>query len=377
MAELWDVFDEKRNKVGRLHERGKPMSAGDCHLVAQIWIMNSGGEFLILRRTPGSGKWCGLWQTTGGCAVMGEDSLSAALREAKEELGINLTPSHGQLFKQYNELHTNDGGIALIDVWLFRQDIDISLVALRLGETCDAMWASKEKIRQMIADGIFIPPDEAYPYLDELFYFCDKPFWEIGYHDKTASTFSKGPTADISDFSKNIKPNSLILDVGCGEGRNSMFLSEQGHKVEAFDLSEAGIEKAKRTAANKKLDVDFFVCDLGKFVFGKDYDAILSHGVLHLPEKTVRDKFIAEAQKHTKAGGYNIIGIFTNRLPATPDNAPFTKSLFDVGELPAKYAGWTILAHDESTFKDSHPGGVSHEHSYERIIAQKGIESSF
>ena len=95
------------------------------------------------------------------------------------------------------------------------------------------------------------------------------------------------------------------------------------------------------------------------------------HGVLHLPEKEVRDKFITEAQAHTKLGGYNLIGIFTNRLPATPDNAPFTKSLFDVGELPAKYTGWKILSHEESTFHDSHPGGVSHEHAYERIIAQK------
>ena len=148
-------------------------------------------------------------------------------------------------------------------------------------------------------------------------------------------------------------------------------MTEQGHTVDAFDLSEAGIKKAKTISAGKGLEINFFVCDLGSCVFEKEYDVILSHGVLHLPEKEVRDNFIAEAQKHTKPGGYNIIGVFTNRLPATPDNAPFTKSLFEIGELPAKYEGWTILSHEESTFRDSHPGGVSHEHAYERIIAQK------
>ena len=61
---------------------------------------------------------------------------------------------------------------------------------------------------------------------------------------------------------------------------------------------------------------------------------ILSHGVLHLPVKEVRDKFIRDMQVHTKAEGFHVIGVFTNRLPATPDNAPFTHSLFDVGELP-------------------------------------------
>ena len=75
--------------------------------------------------------------------------------------------------------------------------------------------------------------------------------------------------------------------------------------------------------------------------------------------------------ENTKVGGYNLIGIFTNRLPATPDNAPFTKSLFDVGELPDMYKDWEIISHREDTFKDEHPGGVRHEHAFESIIAKR------
>ena len=111
--------------------------------------------------------------------------------------------------------------------------------------------------------------------------------------------------------------------------------------------------------------------DLALYNFSGKYDVILSHGVLHLPEKKIRDEFIKKMQENTNIGGYNFIGIFTNRLPATPDNAPFTKSLFAVGELPDKYAGWEILHHLEGTFKDSHPGGIHHEHAFERIIARK------
>ncbi|MDW7659088.1 MAG: methyltransferase domain-containing protein, partial [Bacillota bacterium] len=188
---------------------------------------------------------------------------------------------------------------------------------------------------------------------------------------RSVTTFQKGATKDVAAFYQNLAKHAHILDVGCGEGRNSIFLAEQGHRVDSFDISVAGIDKAKFLAAQKGLEVNFFVCDLGKFSFDKVYDAILSHGVLHLPEKDTRDRFIESAQEHTKPGGYNIIGIFTNRLPATPDNAPFTKSLFNVGELPDKYKGWDILSHEESTFKDSHPGSVSHEHAYERIIARK------
>ena len=98
---------------------------------------------------------------------------------------------------------------------------------------------------------------------------------------------------------------------------------------------------------------------------------ILSHRVLHLPERDVRSRFIRKMQEHTAVGGYHAVGIFTNRLPATPDNAPYTHSLFDVGDLPALYAGWQLVHHAEGVFQDSHPGGIHHEHAFERVIARR------
>ena len=335
MTEFWDVLDENGNKTGRLRERGS-MDKGEYHLVVHVWIMNDKGEFLISKRTSNK-PFPNLWECTGGSAVADDDSIITAVKEVREELGITLDPKNGQLFKRYTR-HFENGSGDFVDVWLFRQTVVLSEVVFQKDETCDAMLAGKDKIIQMIDKGLFIGR-ELLPYLDDLFYFCDKPFWEIGYHDMNASTFAIGPTKDVADICRIFNPNSNILDVGCGEGRNSIFLAEQGHMIDAFDLSEAGIKKAKSITRDRGLNINFFVCDLGKFIFDKDYDVILSHGVLHLPEKAVRDKFILEAQEHTAPDGYNIIGVFTNRLPATPDNAPFTKSLFDVGELPAKYTG--------------------------------------
>ncbi len=50
-----------------------------------------------------------------------------------------------------------------------------------------------------------------------------KPFWERSYAQDGVSTFTKGPTSDIKEFHEYLSPNSLILDVGCGEGRNAIF----------------------------------------------------------------------------------------------------------------------------------------------------------
>lgn len=164
MTEFWDIVDENGNKTGRLHQRGKSMQKGEYHLSVSVWILNSNGEFLISKRTSTRTS-PNMWETTGGSAIAGEDSLTAVLREAKEELGITFDPRNGRLFKCYTYPHSSGDGSAYINVWIFRQEVDISTVVLQPEETCDAIWASKEKIKQMIEDGAFT----GFSYINELF----------------------------------------------------------------------------------------------------------------------------------------------------------------------------------------------------------------
>jgi isopentenyldiphosphate isomerase len=169
MTEFWDILDKNGNPTGIKRQRSPwplpedKLQDGEYHLVVQIWILNSRGEFLISRRTPNK-SWPLMWECTGGSAVAGQSSLAAALAETKEELGIGLNPANGRVFKRF----IKEGSKMIIDVWLFRQDIDISTITLQPDETCDAMWASKEKIRQMLKDEQFVGY-EFFPYLDELF----------------------------------------------------------------------------------------------------------------------------------------------------------------------------------------------------------------
>ena len=152
MAEFWSILDENGNVTGRLHERGKPMQTGEFHLTVSIWIENDNGEYLISKRSPNKLS-PNLWECTGGNAVAGDDSLTTALKEAKEELGIILEPQNGRMIK--NRLRTCVCNHCLADVWLFRQNIDISTVTLDPEETCDVMWASRSQIDRMIDEGTF------------------------------------------------------------------------------------------------------------------------------------------------------------------------------------------------------------------------------
>ena len=99
---------------------------------------------------------------------------------------------------------------------------------------------------------------------------------------------------DVNEFYNVFPQNAQVLDVECGEKRNSIFMAKLGNKVDAFDISENGIEKAKKISRQMGVQINFFCCDLEKFLFEKEYDVILSHGVLHLPCKDVRDKFIKQ-----------------------------------------------------------------------------------
>jgi len=163
--ELWDVLDKNGKKTGRLCKRG-PMQCGEYHLVVHVWIVNSKNEFLISKRTPNK-TFPNMWECTGGSAVAGDDSMTTAMKEVYEEIGIALDPQNGRLFKRYQRNFENGSG-DFNDVWLFRQAVDLSDVVFQPDETCDAMFADKFKIEQMINDGIFIGR-EIFPYLDELF----------------------------------------------------------------------------------------------------------------------------------------------------------------------------------------------------------------
>lgn len=157
-GELWDVYDENRNLTGRLHRRGDPLSPGEYHLVVHIWMMNHKGEFLVTKRSPDKG-FPNMWECTGGSALAGDDSLRAALREVKEETGLNLCQDRGERILQMRKSDY------FRDVWLFRQEFDLKDAVLQPGETTDIMYADKEKILHMWHSGDFVP----YDYLPELF----------------------------------------------------------------------------------------------------------------------------------------------------------------------------------------------------------------
>lgn len=156
--ELWDVYDENRQPIGRTHRRGDRMPKGDYHIVVYVWLQNSKGEYLITKRTPNKG-FPNMWECTGGSALTGDDSITAAIREVKEETGLTVLPENGRCVMS---LRRED---SFVDIWLFKQDFDINDVVYQPNETCGAKYATMDEILAMNKAGTFVP----FSYLEEFF----------------------------------------------------------------------------------------------------------------------------------------------------------------------------------------------------------------
>lgn len=149
--ELWDVYDGNRRLTGRTHRRGDPLAPGEYHLVVHVFVRRPTGEFLITQRAPTKGFPL-LWESTGGSAAAGEDSLTAALREVEEETGLCVPPENAR-----RVMTLDRNGDCFVDIYLMTHDFALSDVTLQPGETVDARLVAPEEMMRMWEEGTFVP----------------------------------------------------------------------------------------------------------------------------------------------------------------------------------------------------------------------------
>lgn len=152
MDEYWDLYDKDRNKIDKIIKRGDKLQDVEYHLVVNAWIKNSNNEFLITQRSINKSHPL-MWECTGGSALMGETSKEAALREIKEELGIDVDAATGKFIGSTLRYYPNCNDI--LDVWLFESNVSIDCVTIQEEEVNDVMWASVEKIKKLYDENKF------------------------------------------------------------------------------------------------------------------------------------------------------------------------------------------------------------------------------
>lgn len=149
-VEIWDILNKDGKPTGRTTLRGHfPLKPGEYHLVVHIWILSSDGRFLIQRRSDNKKLMPGEWAATGGAAIAGEDSYTAANRELFEELGIR---SDRESLKKLLRIKRKN---SMLDVWVITADVSVQSLKLQKSEVAEAKWVTRDELLQMIESGRF------------------------------------------------------------------------------------------------------------------------------------------------------------------------------------------------------------------------------
>lgn len=136
------------------------------------------------------------------------------------------------------------------------------------------------------------------------------------------------------------------LDLGCGQGRNSLFLSQHGFDVTAWDTNPVSLERLNTILAEEQLqNIHTTQCDLNQYRFNGDYQFVFSTVVMMFLQPATIPQLIADMQASTRKYGYNLIvaAMETRDYPNT-QGFPFT---FKSGELSHYYRNWHIVKYNE------------------------------
>lgn len=150
--ELWEVLDDKGKPIGEIMEKydQKVFDRGLYHLGTDVWIINSENKILIQKRAESKRLEPNVWAMTGGSVILGETSLETIVREAKEELCIDIDPLKLNLVTKFKT------GNVWIDTYILKNDYDISKMKFQMEEVSDAKWATWNEIDELVNKGMFI-----------------------------------------------------------------------------------------------------------------------------------------------------------------------------------------------------------------------------
>lgn len=143
------------------------------------------------------------------------------------------------------------------------------------------------------------------------------------------------------------------LDLGCGGGRNSLYLQQKGMNVKALDKNPNAINKLNTIIEKEKIkQISAQIADLHQIdkLLTNNYDLAISTVVLMFLNKNKVPTIINAMQEHTKVGGYNLIvcAMDSNDYPYEKYDGqlPFSFGLKS-GELKDYYKNWDIIKYNE------------------------------
>ena len=207
--------------------------------------------------------------------------------------------------------------------------------------------------------------------------------YDRAYRD-IADYFGNEPTEILAEHYRFIDKTRPVLDIGAGQGRNSIFLAREGYTVDAIDPSPVGLETIDRITAKEHLSIRTFPVGFENFAADNaPYSAILLFGVIQVLPRDKGDLLAEKVRQWLADGGLVFIAAFSTEDPSYGKSAADGKSVgrnsfisgdgeyhtyLEPDEILTLFSGFSVVYHRESMGK-LHRHGNRPPHQHAEIIA--------
>ena len=169
-----------------------------------------------------------------------------------------------------------------------------------------------------------------------------RDLWNERYRERGA-LWGAAPNQFVAQHFDGASPCG-ILDLGAGQGRNAIWLAQQGHAVTAVDVSDVAAEQAGEIAAAAGVAVDFIAADLEQWEPPPESFDVVLLAYIQAPE-TVRKALHAKAARALRPGGQVfIVAHHKDNLEQGIGGPPMIEVLFDEQGVAADFVGFEIVA---------------------------------
>lgn len=166
----------------------------------------------------------------------------------------------------------------------------------------------------------------------------------------------------------------VVVDAGCGDGKNALFLEKLGFTVIGYDSSKLalkGLENRFRWVGWRKRG-RYEIRDLTRSLIEKNIDALVSYGLYHCLPSGERARVHSCLQSSVKLSGIVLFTCLTDRLPLPERHQTKGIELPEAREVQKLFIGWEVVYEEEGEIVEAHPPLVDrHCHSAIWIIARK------
>jgi 2-polyprenyl-3-methyl-5-hydroxy-6-metoxy-1,4-benzoquinol methylase len=156
--------------------------------------------------------------------------------------------------------------------------------------------------------------------------------------------FGTEPNAWLCEHASRLPRGGLILSVADGEGRNSVWLAQQGFQVDAFDIAHRAVEKAQSFAQRQGVSVNFAVADVDGFAWPEAaYDGVAAIFV-QFADPDMRARLFERIVRSLKPGGVLVLQGYTpKQLDYRTGGPPILSHLYTRELLESAFSGLSVI----------------------------------